>query len=294
MNVTAKAFLLEANTQQEIKPIQLVQGTIARTRAIKHLTLYKRALLDTINHLFIPITRQGYSSLWYATLSESPTNVEPANHEGWFACRYRQKTIAWWKIDRCTLEQLASSYYGSLATPLSSPLRHASHSELRLVKRLLSQIFANLPFEDFDHDEIEVEIFNQHNPVEASALWEINFTADSIAPPLQLYLAPSLLTLVKDAPSHQLTVDQDLTDKLAKWLDQTPISLTLTLGHQELPVDSLQQLAVGDILPISLSPRSIFSSAGKHIFSASVHSHHGRMVAKLIPEQYNNEEYHLD
>jgi flagellar motor switch/type III secretory pathway protein FliN len=289
MKVTARAFLLKANSKHEVKPVKLVQETLVRSRILKQLSQYKRPLLDVVSRLFMPITRQGYASLWSASLSPCNHSVETQAHVGWFACRYQQKTLAWWRIDRCTLEQLASSYYGSLMTPLSSPLRQATQSEFRLIKRLFRHVFEVLPFEDIDLDELEIELVKTQAPVDASAVWSLEFATGSVAPPLHIYMAPELLAKIKDSPSHK-PVSNDLPAKLALWLQQVPITMQLTLGHQNLPIDSLNNLKVGDILPINLYPKSALTVGNEALFSASVHSHDGQMVAKLTQDAYHYED----
>ncbi|MGI2226658.1 FliM/FliN family flagellar motor switch protein [Shewanella frigidimarina] len=289
MKVTARAFLLKANSKHEVKPVKLVQETLVRSRILKKLSQFKRPILDAVSRLFMPITRQGYASLWNVSLTTCNNSVESQPHFGWFACRYQQKTLAWWRIDRCTLEQLASCYYGSLMTPLSSPLRQPTQSEFRLIKRLFTHVFEILPFEDIDLEELEIELVKSHSPIEASAVWALEFASDSVAPPLQIYMAQELLLRVKDTPNQKPDTDH-LAAKLAQWLQQVPIKMKLTLGHQNIPIDSLNKLKVGDILPINLYPKSILTVGTGSLFNASVHSHDGQMVAKLTQDTYHYED----
>ncbi|WP_445946740.1 FliM/FliN family flagellar motor switch protein [Shewanella sp.] len=289
MKVTARAFLLKSDTHHKIKSVRLVQETLARSRILKQLTKFKRPVLDAINRIFMPITRQGYPSLWSVSLNDSLSPTIAEAHFGWFSCRYQQKTLAWWRIDRCTLEQLASSYYGSQKTPLSSPLRQPTQSEFRLIKRLFSNVFEALPLEGLDVDELEVELVKSHSPIEADAMWSLDFATGAAAPAMQIYMASSLLSLIKDTPS-QKPVSTDLPAKLANWLTQVPVKLQLTLGHQNIPVDSLDQMKAGDILPINLYPKSIFTVGTKALFSATVHSHDGQMLAKLTQDTNHYED----
>jgi flagellar motor switch/type III secretory pathway protein FliN len=292
MRVTAKATLLKSDTHHKIKPVRLVQETLARSRIVKRLSHFKRPVIDSINRIFMPITRQGYPSLSTITLNETDSTVQAEPHLGWFACRHQQKTLAWWRIDRCTLEQLASSYYGSQKTPLSSPLRQPTQSEFRLIKRLFSHVFEALPLEGLDVDELEVELVKSHSPIEADAMWLLDFATGAIAPAMQIHMAASLLSLIKDTPK-QKPVSTDLPDKLANWLTQMPVKLRLTLGHQDIPVDSLDQMKAGDILPLNLYPKSVFAVGAKTLFSATVHSHDGQMLAKLTHDTNHYEDNNI-
>ncbi|QDE30277.1 FliM/FliN family flagellar motor switch protein [Shewanella polaris] len=289
MKVTARAFLLKSNSKDEVKPVKLVQETLVRSRILKQLNLYKRPILDTVSRLFMPITRQGYASLLSVSLKACNNSIESQPYFGWFACRYQQKTLAWWRIDRCTLEQLASSCYGSLMTPLSSPLRQPTQSEFRLIKRLFINVFEVLPFENINLEELDIELVKSHSPVEASAVWALEFASESVAPPIHIYMSQELLLLVKDTPKQKPDTDH-LAAKLTKWLQQVPIKMTLTLGHQNIPVDALNKLKVGDILPMNLYPKSVLTVGTGTLFNASVHNHDGQMVAKLTQNTYHYED----
>lgn len=292
MRVTAKATLLKSDTHHKIKNVRLVQETLARSRIVKRLSHFKRPVIDAVNRIFMPITRQGYPSLSTITLSEIDSPVQAETHLGWFACRHQQKTLAWWRVDRCTLEQLASGYYGSQKTPLSSPLRQPSQSEFRLIKRLFINVFEVLPFEELDLEELEIELVKNHATIEADAVWALEFTQGSLAPALHIYMASSLLGLVQDMP-NQKPISTDLPTKLANWLTQMPVKLRLTLGHQDIPVDSIDQMKAGDILPINLYPKSVLAVGTKALFSATVHSHDGQMLAKLTQDTNHYEDNNI-
>ncbi|ABE56937.1 hypothetical protein Sden_3662 [Shewanella denitrificans OS217] len=292
MRVTAKATLLKSDTHHKIKNVRLVQETLARSRIVKRLSHFKRPVIDAVNRIFMPITRQGYPSLSTITLSEIDSPVQAETHLGWFACRHQQKTLAWWRVDRCTLEQLASGYYGSQKNPLSSPLRQPSQSEFRLIKRLFINVFEVLPFEELDLEELEIELVKNHATIEADAVWALEFTQGSLAPALHIYMASSLLGLVQDMP-NQKPISTDLPTKLANWLTQMPVKLRLTLGHQDIPVDSIDQMKAGDILPINLYPKSVLAVGTKALFSATVHSHDGQMLAKLTQDTNHYEDNNI-
>jgi flagellar motor switch/type III secretory pathway protein FliN len=291
MRVTAKATLLKSDTHHKIKNVRLVQETLARSRIVKRFSHFKRPVIDAVNRIFMPIARQGYPSLSTITLSEIDSPVQAEPHLGWFACRHQQKTLAWWRIDRCTLEQLASSY-GSQKTPMSSPLRQPSQSEFRLIKRLFINVFEALPLEKLDLEELEIELVKNHATIEADAMWALEFTQGSLASALHIYMASSLLSLAQDTP-NQKPISTDLPTKLANWLTQMPVKLRLTLGHQDIPVDSIDQMKAGDILPINLYPKSVLAVGEKTLFSATVHSHDGQMLAKLTQDTNHYEDNNI-
>ncbi|NMH66748.1 FliM/FliN family flagellar motor switch protein [Shewanella salipaludis] len=292
MKTTATARLLKANTGPRVRPIMLVQEKLARTRLLQQLTQSRRALLDAINAILAPLVRGGHGAACAMTLTEPAGPQLPEPHHAWFALRYQQKTLGWWRIDRCSLDQLASSYYGSLSTPLHSPLRQPSQSEFRLAKKLFTAAVAELPTTVIDVQQLEITLVASAMTLDAPAVWSIDFGADNLAPPMLFCMTEHLLALMAEQPK-QAQASGDLPIRLNQWLKHLPLTLQLTLGHHGMPVQSLKRLAIDDIIPINLHPKMLLTVGKRPLFYATVHSHEGQMVAKLTQDISQQEDTNL-
>ncbi|NLQ23987.1 hypothetical protein HGO26_14015 [Shewanella sp. S-1] len=292
MKTTAKARLIKSNSNEIIRPIMLVQEKLARTRLLQQLEKLHRPLIDAINNILSPLLRQGHPAVSGSTLTEPRTPVVPEHCYSWFVLKHHQNTLGYWRIDRCTLDQLASNYYGNTSTPLSSPLRNPSQSEFRLAKKLLLSVMEELPNSTIETNNLEVELIKGHMPLAVSAVWSFNFTNGPLTPPMLFCLTEHLLGHLAEQPKKS-EVSADLPAKLAVWLKSLPIKMQLTLGQHSIPVQSLSQLKTGDILPINLYPKTLLSIGNTPLFHASVHSHEGQMVAKLTQDIYQHEEHDI-
>ncbi|MGI1946671.1 FliM/FliN family flagellar motor switch protein [Shewanella glacialipiscicola] len=289
MKITAKARLIKSSSNEQIRPIMLVQEKLARTRLLQQLALLHRPLIDAINHILAPLLRQGHPAIYTSSLAEARQPITPEHYYSWFILKHQQTILGYWRIDRCTLDQLASYYYGSQSTPLSSPLRGPSQSEFRLAKKLLLSVVNELPRSAIDSSNLEVELVKSQMELNASAVWSFNFTNEPQTPPMQFCLTEQLLGYLAEQPKAS-EVSADLPAKLAIWLKNLPVKIQLTLGQHSIPVQCLSQLKVGDILPINLYPKTQLSIGNTPLFHASVHTHEGQMVAKLTQDIYQLED----
>ncbi|GIU41455.1 FliM/FliN family flagellar motor switch protein [Shewanella algidipiscicola] len=292
MKTTTKSRLLKAGSGHKVRPVMLVQEKLARARLLQQLILSRRPLLDAINTVLAPLTRNGHGAVYNVTLTEQDSPLQPESYHAWFVCRYQQKTLGWWRIDSCTLDQLASCYYGSLATPLSSPLREPSQSEFRLVKNLLLQALSALPMGKIDPEQVELELVKPPMSLDAPAVWSIDLGKERCVAPMLFCMAEHLLGLMSEQPKESVA-NKDLAKKLELWLQQLPIKLQMTLGQHAMPVRSLNQLNVGDILPMNLNPKGQLNVGNRPLFQASVHSHEGQMVAKLTQDIFQHEDSNI-
>ncbi|WP_044556199.1 FliM/FliN family flagellar motor switch protein [Shewanella piezotolerans] len=289
MKTTAKAKLVKQSNNVEVRPVALLKEKLARSRLLIQLTHCQRPMMDAVNELLNPIIRQGHHALSQVVMSAKSDAITPELHHAWFLLSYQRIELGWWKIDKCTLDQLASGYYGSFTSAAKSPLRAPSQSEFRLVKRLMLAAINTLPVADIDTDELELELITNTTPIKAPVCCELNFPIAHIGPGIRFYMAEYLLGLMAEQPS-QYQADPDLNDKLAKSLKQLPFRVMLELGQQSIPVTGLQQLKVGDILPMNLHSRCPVTVGKRPIFYATVHAHEGQMVAKLTQEAFQTEE----
>ncbi len=292
MKITAKARLIKSSSDEIIRPIMLVQEKLARTRLLQQLAQSHRPLLDAINNILSPLLRQGYSTVSSSNLTEPRKPITPEPYYAWFMLKQQQNILGYWRIDRCTLDQLASNYYGNMSMPLSSPLRDPSHSEFRLAKKLLLAVINELPNNIIDADVIEIELINGQMELSVSAVWSFNFSQETYTPPMLFCLSEYLLGHLAEQPKKS-EASADLPSKLAIWLKNLPVKIQVTLGQHKIPVHSLSLLNTGDILPINLYPKTLLSIGSTPLFHATVHSHEGLMVAKLTQDVYQNEEHDI-
>lgn len=292
MKTTTKSRLLKAGSGSKVRPVMLVQEKLARARLVQQLIHSRRAVLDAINTVLGPLIRNGHGAAHNVTLSEHDTPQQPESYHAWFVCRYQQKTLGWWRIDSCTLDQLASCYYGSLATPLSSPLREPSQSEFRLVKNLLIQTLDALPMAKMDPEQLELELVKPPMVLDAPAVWSIELGKERFVPAMLFCMTEYLLGLMAEQPKKPVA-NKDLAQKLELWLHQLPIKLQMTLGQHAMPVHSLNRLKVGDILPMNLHPKGQLNVGNYPLFQASVHSHENQMVAKLTQDTFQHEDSNI-
>lgn len=283
MKTTAKAYLLKENRTERVRPVALIQEKLARSRLLIQMESCQRPLLEAANHVLSPIIRQGHHALSNVSFLEKGKSEAFDANNAWFLLRYHRSPLAWWRIDKCTLDQLASGYYGSLASPLKSPLREPSKSEFRLVKKLMLAALAVLPMAELDESALELELVINKGSMDVATSWQLGFPTENMAPPMLFCMTEYLLGLMSEF-SMPFIASTDLAEKLSCKLRQIPIKILFELGRQNTPVTSLQDLKVGDILPMNLHTRCPVTVGKRPLFYAAIHTHEGKMVAKLIQD----------
>lgn len=289
MKTTAKATLIKFECSAEVRPVALIKEKLARSRLLVQLDQCLRPIMDVVNELLNPIIRQGHHGISQVSLTTKNCSTIPEPHHAWFLLTYNRVALGWWRIDKCTLDQLASGYYGAFSSTPKSPLRAPSQSEFRLVKRLMIAAIKRLPTTEIDEDGLELELLTNETPIKAPVCCELSFPAAHMGPSMLFFMSEHLLGLMAELPS-QYQADPALAEKLAHRLKQIPLRVLLELGHQSTSLTSLQNLAVGDILPMNLHSRCPVTVGKRPLFYATVHTHEGQMVAKLTQEAFQMEE----
>lgn len=287
MKTTAKASLLKVNQCKKVRPVALIQEKLARSRLLVQVDSCQRLVLDAANGVLNPIIRQGHHGLVNISLADEHPIELNGNH-AWFRLSYHQTLLACWRVDRCTLDQLASGYYGSVSSPLKSPLRAPSQSEFRLARKLMLAALKVLPTIELDEDALELELVANKTPIDTPVIWALNFPQEHHTPPMLFCMTEHLLGLMSEQPS-QFQATSDLPEKLAYRLKQIPLKVLLELGRQNTPVTSLSGLKVGDILPMNLHSRCPVTVGKRPIFYAAIHTHEGQMVAKLTQDIFQQD-----
>lgn len=289
MKTTAKAKVLTATSQMTVRSVDLVQEKLARSRLLLELEQGQQRLCSNINLVLKPVMRQGGAGIQRVTLTPEASSISACNQHVWFSLSQQRRVLAIWRIDRCTLEQLASSNYGGQSDKLFSPLRSPTQSEFRLGLKLLKAALATMPLKSLDYDSLQLDIMSAGIPTEVAACWQLAFADDYPVAPMLFAMTDHLLNLLAGpAATHQ--VADDLAAKLEQRLLQIPVQMKLEVGRQHLPVDSLSQLSVGDVLPLNLHRRCPVSLGQRPLFYASVHGHEGQLVARLNQDAYQEEE----
>ncbi|WP_394202826.1 FliM/FliN family flagellar motor switch protein [Shewanella waksmanii] len=249
----------------------------------------QKQLIENVNGVLNPIIRQGHHGVFTARLSTPSEGTVPDIDGAWFLLSYDGSPLAWWRIDRCTLDQLASGYYGSIASPLCSPLRQPSQSEFRLTRKLIVAALSALPVTVLDDQLLQLSLVNNQTPLDAPFSWQLAFPKEQCGADMQFLMTEKLLGLMAEQPS-QYHPAEGLSEQLAKRLSQIPTKILLELGRQVTPVTSLKGLNVGDILPMSLHSRCPVTVGKRPLFYATVHAHEGQMVAKLTQDAFPQED----
>ena len=289
MKTTAKASLLKVSQCEKVRPVALIQEKLARSRLLVQVESCQRLVLDAANGVLNPIIRQGHHGLTNISLTDNEQPIEPDSNHAWFRLSYHRSLLAWWRIDRCTLDQLASGYYGSIYSPLKSPLRVPSQSEFRLAKKLMLAALKVLPTIELDEEALELELVANNTPIKASVNWALSFPDEHMTIPMLFCMTEHLLGLMSEQPSrYQVTAD--LSEKLAYRLKQIPLKVLLELGRQTTPVTSLSGLKVGDVLPMNLHSRCPVTVGKRPLFYAAIHTHEGQMVAKLTQDIFHQDD----
>lgn len=289
MKTTAKAKLIKSSLGIKVRPVVLIKEKLARSRLLLQLESCQRPMMDVVNELLVPIIRQGHFALSNVSLSVQHQDQIPDLAHAWFLLSYNRVELGWWSMDKCTLDQLASSYYGCYSTAIVSPLRSPSQSEFRLVKRLMLAALATLPITEIDINKLELELVMSCTPITAPVCCELSFPSAHFGSSIKFYMAEHLLELMAEQPS-QYQADPELAYKLAQRLKQIPVKALLELGRQSMPVTSLQNLVVGDVLPMNLHSRCPVTVGKRPIFYGTVHAHEGQLVTKLTQELFLHEE----
>ncbi|MGI2258599.1 FliM/FliN family flagellar motor switch protein [Shewanella sp. GXUN23E] len=289
MKTTAKAKVLPAGSQVTVRSVDLVQEKLARSRLLLALEQGQQRLCSNINQVLKPLMRQGGAGIQRVTLSPEAHSLTACSDHVWFSLSLQRRVLALWRIDRCTLEQLASSHYGGQSGLLFSPLRAPTQSEFRLGLKLIKAALATMPLRPLDDEQLQLEVLSAGIPADVAACWQLTFAEDYPAAPMQFAMTDALLNLLS-APVIQHQVADDLAARLEQRLLQIPVKVKLEVGRQHLPVDSLSQLNVGDVLPLNLHRRCPVSLGLRPLFYASVHAHEGALVARLNQDAYQEEE----
>ncbi|MCL2915061.1 FliM/FliN family flagellar motor switch protein [Shewanella corallii] len=289
MKTTAKAKVLPSDSQITVRSVDLVQEKLARSRLLLELEQGQQRLCSNINQVLKPFMRQGGAGIQRVSLDPQARSVHACHEHVWFSLSQQRRVLAVWRIDRCTLEQLASSNYGGQSGHLFSPLRSPTQSEFRLGLKLLKAALATMPLPPLDFDNLQLELMSAGLPLETAACWQLTFADDYPVAPMLFAMTDHLLNLLTGpATSHQVV--DDLAARLEQRLMQIPVQMKLEVGRQHLPVDSLSQLSVGDVLPLTLHRRCPVSLGQRPLFYASVHAHEGQLVARLNQDAYQEED----
>ncbi|MBY5991999.1 FliM/FliN family flagellar motor switch protein [Ferrimonas balearica] len=289
MKTTAKATVLRAADQHPYRPVALVQERLARSRLLFELEKRQRQVLDAVAQALTPGTGRAQSPIYGVTALRNETAQRLPKDLAWFQLSLERQPLAWWGIDRCSLDQLASSYYGGGNRPLICPLTPPSQSELRLVKRMMVAALCALTPQPLEADALELEQLEAEQAFQAPMRWQFDWTQSRGLPQMQWMLSDLALARLTMAPS-QPTAQPDLAAQLKRRLHQLPIRLSCQLAHQSMPTQALQGLQSGEILPMTLTRRSPVAIGGRPMFHATVHTHEGQLVAKLTHDLHQHED----
>ncbi|WP_067657836.1 FliM/FliN family flagellar motor switch protein [Ferrimonas marina] len=291
MKTTAKAMVLPAASNTAYRPVALVQERLARSRLLMELEKRHRAVLDAVTQVLAPGAALAQSPIRDAQVQRDAESAVLDPALAWFQLSLERQPMAWWGIDRCSLDQLASSYYGGSSPSLVTPLRAPSQSELRLIKRLMIGALDSLRAEglELDPNQLELEPIGHDQPVPAPLSWQFDWQREEPLPPMRWLLSDAALARLTIAPSRP-EVAKDLSAQLKRKLHQLPLRLSLDLARQSLPAMAIDSLQPGEILPVNLLHRTPVSVGGRPIFHASVHTQQGQLVAKLTQELHQHED----
>uniref|UniRef100_A0A7S9IV30 Flagellar motor switch protein FliN-like C-terminal domain-containing protein n=1 Tax=Shewanella eurypsychrophilus TaxID=2593656 RepID=A0A7S9IV30_9GAMM len=138
-----------------------------------------------------------------------------------------------------------------------------------------------LPITELDEEAIELELVFNNTPIDAPI--GLCFAKGQMTSPILFCMTEYLLGLMSEQPSLYLATPE-LSEQLAQRLKQIPLKISLELGRQNTPVNSLNGLKVGDVLPMNLHSRCPVTVGKRPLFYAAVHTHEGQMVAKLTQD----------
>ncbi|WP_165768827.1 FliM/FliN family flagellar motor switch protein [Shewanella algae] len=222
-------------------------------------------------------------------LTPGETQLTSCNKHYWFAFRYQRKLLGLLRIDRCTLEQLASSYYGGQPGQLYSPLGAPTQSEFRLGLKLMRSVLESLPFNPINPDELQIELSSAETQYKVVAVWSMSFPDSYYTSPMLFAMTDELLGRIGQAAPQYQQAD-NLKQALEQQLTQIPVKLKLELGWQALPVQALAELQHGEIIPLNLHLHCPVSLGELTLFYGTVHSHQGKLVARLNQDAFQQNE----
>ncbi|MGL4219328.1 MAG: hypothetical protein ACRCSS_01675, partial [Shewanella sp.] len=107
MKATAKARVLCGDSLATVRAVDLVQEKLARSRLLLTLERGQQRLCRNINEVLKPILRQGGAGIQRVTLNPQSLQLTACRGQVWFSLSLQRRVLALWRIDRCTLEQLA-------------------------------------------------------------------------------------------------------------------------------------------------------------------------------------------
>lgn len=289
MKITARAELIKSDQTHDCRPIALIREKLARSRLFGQLDNCNQGLLQALNQILKPLTRQGLPALIRTELTPGETLLKSCDKHHWFAFKYQRKLLGLLRIDRCTLEQLASSYYGGQSGKLYSPLGAPTQSEFRLGLKLMQAVLESMPFDPIKPDELQIELSGAETEYRVAALWSMSFPNSHYTSPMLFAMTDELLGRIGQAAPQYQQAD-NLEQALEQQLTQIPVKLKLELGWQPMPVQALAELQPGEIIPLNLHQRCPISLGGLTLFYGSVHSHQGKLVARLNQDAFQQNE----
>lgn len=285
MNTNIKTELIKSDDSQHVRPVSLVQEKLARSILLIQIDTDKNNILNAICNVLKPLQKQDLPLPENISLKNKDEVIKPQKHDIWFALNYERKILALLKIDRATLDQLASSFYGGKTNILCSPLREANQSEYRLGLKLISSVLNTMNLKQLDKSQLSLSLYDQDVGIEIAASWTINFPIEYPVTPMLFAITDSLVQFIIQKPINY-EVDQQLNERLKTKSEEIPLKLDIELGRDLVSMSSITNLTVGDVIPMNINSQCSIKLGSKNIFHAEIHNDEGQLVAKINQDLY--------
>ena len=291
MNTPVKTELIKSENTQNVRKVSLVQEKLARSILLIQLDEDRKNILNAISDILKPLQKQNIPLPENISLKNKDEIIKPNKHDVWFSLSYDRKIIALLKIDRATLDQLTSSYYGGKTKILCSPLRPPNQSEYRLGLKLILAALNTMSLKRLDKSLISIMLYEQEAGLEIASSWAMHFPIDYPVTPMLFAITDNLVKFIVQKPVNY-EIDKHLYEQLTKKVEGIPIKLNIELGCDSVSMKTITDLKPGDIIPMMINPNSYIKLGMKNIFQATIHSNEGQLVAKITHDLYMQEETH--
>lgn len=289
MNTPVKTELIKSENIKNVRQVSLVQEKLARSILLIQLDEDKKNILNAINNVLKPLVKFNLPTPENIVLKNKDGVVKPNTHDIWFSLNYERKILALLRIDRATLDQLTSSYYGGKTTILCSPLREPNQSEYRLGLKLIIAALNTMNLTKLNKNLLSIELYEQEAGIEIASSWNLHFPKEYPVTPIFFAITDTLIQFIVQKPINY-EIDEHLNEQLTKKAEKIPFKLDIELGSDSVPMKVVTDLKVGDVIPLNINNHCLIKLGNKNFFQGAIHNNEGQLVAKINQDLCTQEE----
>lgn len=281
MNKLVKSSLIKG---KDFKKISLSKNKSKKERMIESLQCKKIGVLSGLNKN-MKFVKHFFDSKITEIDFIRQCKINYCKNDVLVKLEYQEKPVFYFRLDKCSLEQLINDEFGGKTELLYSPLRNPSDCELLVIKKVLFDSLNDFPFIDQIFGECSISFMNIDFDTEPDifAGWNIKLPSAYCSESIIIGLGFFYLDLLsKNEIEPICDIDyQRLSYLFKQKLLQIPVKMNFSIGNTNIPASIISQLEINDVLPIALQSNSTLTINTIPMFQASIHSNSNKYVAKI-------------